>query len=49
MIVYGKLDLLQEAENLFRSLWNFGIIPNVVTFNTMINVYGEAEMVNWIL
>jgi hypothetical protein len=21
----------------------------VVTFNTMINVYGEAEMVNWIL
>lgn len=40
---YGKAGLLGEASNAFAQMLSQGIVPDTVTFNTMIHICGSHE------
>ncbi|KAM0953215.1 putative tetratricopeptide-like helical domain superfamily [Dioscorea sansibarensis] len=41
---YGQLDMAREADRLFWSVRKLGLEPSIVTYNTMLRVYGDAEL-----
>jgi pentatricopeptide repeat protein len=42
---YGEARRLADAEALFRRMKERGIEPDVVTYNTMINMYAKTDKI----
>ncbi|KAK9682852.1 hypothetical protein RND81_10G101400 [Saponaria officinalis] len=42
---YGKAGQLQEMAHTFQKMLKDGVVPDTITFNTMIHIYGNMGMI----
>lgn len=40
---YEKSGISEKAMEVFKELWIYGVEPDIVTYNSMISVYGKVD------